>query len=201
MTNLLPKEFYEKYDTVTLAKKLLGCTMVHDSPEGRTSGIIVETEAYLSNDPACHAYRKKNARNAAMFEGAGVSYVYLIYGMYHCFNIVSGDKGIGEAVLVRALEPVDGIELMQKRRGTTQLKNLCSGPAKLVKAMGITPEFNFLPIYEDEFYCIPPKDENFEIVTTTRIGITQGADLLYRFYIKGNKFVSKLDKNQGVLFT
>jgi DNA-3-methyladenine glycosylase len=200
MANFLPKEFYEKYDTVTLSKKLLGCTMVHESPEGRTSGIIVETEAYLSNDPACHAYRKKSSRNAAMFEGAGISYVYLIYGMYHCFNIVSGDKGVGEAVLVRALEPVEGIELMQKRRGTTQLKNLCSGPAKLVKAMGITPEFNFLPIYADEFYCIPPKDENFEIVTTTRIGITQGADLLYRFYIKGNKFVSKLDKNQGVLF-
>ena len=192
MTNFLPKEFYEKYDTVTLSKKLLGCTMVHDSPEGRTSGIIVETEAYLSNDPACHAYKRKNARNAAMFEGAGISYVYLIYGMYHCFNIVSGGKDVGEAVLIRALEPVEGIELMQKRRHTTQLKNLCSGPAKLVKAMGITPEFNFLPIYEHEFYCLPPKTEDFEIVTTTRIGITQGADLLYRFYIKGNRFVSKL---------
>lgn len=192
MEHILPKEFYEKYDTVTLAKKLLGCTMVHESPEGRTAGIIVETEAYLHNDPACHAYRKKSARNAAMFEGAGVSYVYLIYGMYHCFNIVSGQKDIGEAVLIRALEPVDGIELMQKRRGTTQLKNLCSGPAKLVKAMGISPDFNFLPVYADEFYCLPPKDDNFEFVTTTRIGITQGADLLYRFYIKGSKFVSKL---------
>jgi DNA-3-methyladenine glycosylase len=201
MEHILPKEFYEKYDTVTLAKKLLGCTMVHESPEGRTSGIIVETEAYLSDDPACHAYRKKNTRNAAMFEGAGVSYVYLIYGMYHCFNIVSGDKGIGEAVLVRALEPVEGIELMEKRRGTTQLRNLCSGPAKLVKAMGITPDFNFLPVYADEFYCLSPKDESFEMVTTTRIGITQGADLLYRFYIKGNRFVSKPDKNQGLLLT
>lgn len=118
--------------------------------------------------------------------------MYLIYGMYHCFNIVSGQKDIGEAVLVRALEPTEGIELMQKRRGTTQLKNLCSGPAKLVTAMGITPDFNFLPVYADEFYCLPLKDDNFEVVTTTRIGITQGADLLYRFYIKGSKFVSKL---------
>lgn len=201
MAHILPKEFYEKYDTVTLAKKLLGCTMVHDSPEGRTSGIIVETEAYLSDDPACHAYRNKSTRNAAMFEGAGVSYVYLIYGMHHCFNIVSGDEGVGEAVLVRALEPLEGIELMQKRRGTTQLRNLCSGPAKLVKAMGITPDFNFLPVYADEFYCLAPENENFEVVTTTRIGITQGADLLYRFYIKGNRFVSKPDNRQGVLFT
>ncbi|WP_337044584.1 DNA-3-methyladenine glycosylase [Emticicia sp. 17c] len=192
MPHILPKEFYEKYDTVSLSKKLLGCTLVHDSQEGRTAGIIVETEAYLHNDPACHAYRKKTPRNAAMFEGAGVSYVYLIYGLYHCFNIVSGEKNIGEAVLIRALEPVEGIELMQTRRGTKDIKNLCSGPAKLVTAMGITPDFNFLPLYADEFYCIPPDNEDFEIVTTTRIGITQGADLLYRFYIKGNKFVSKL---------
>ncbi len=192
MEQILPKEFYEKYNTLTLAEKLLGCTLVHESPEGRTSGIIVETEAYLHNDPACHAYRKKTPRNAAMFEGAGVSYVYLIYGMYHCFNIVSGDKDVGEAVLIRALEPVEGIELMQKRRKTTNIKNLCSGPGKLVTAMGISRDFNFLPLYTDKFYCLPPKDESFEVVTTTRIGITQGADFLYRFYMKGNKFVSRM---------
>lgn len=191
MERILPKEFYEKYNTLTLAEKLLGCTLVHEHPEGRTLGIIVETEAYLHNDPACHAYRKKTPRNAAMFEGAGVSYVYLIYGMYHCFNIVSGDRDVGEAVLIRALEPVEGIELMQKRRKTTNIRNLCSGPGKLVTAMGISRDFNFLPLYEDEFYCLPPKDENFETITTTRIGITQGADFLYRFYIKGNKFVSR----------
>ncbi|WP_259016719.1 DNA-3-methyladenine glycosylase [Emticicia fluvialis] len=196
MQDILPKEFFEKYDTLSLARHLLGCTLVHNSPEGLTAGVIVETEAYLQNDPACHAYRKKTPRNAAMFEKPGISYVYFIYGVYHCFNIVSGQKDTGEAVLIRALEPVDGIELMQQRRGTTQLKNLCSGPGKLVTAMGINRDFNFLPVYSQHFYCLPPKDENPEIVTTTRIGITQGADLLYRFYLKGNQFVSKIVKEK-----
>ncbi|AFK05397.1 3-methyladenine DNA glycosylase [Emticicia oligotrophica DSM 17448] len=191
MQNLLPKEFYEKHDTITLSKLLLGCTLIHESLEGRTAGIIVETEAYLKDDPACHAYRKKSARNAPMFENAGITYVYLIYGMHHCVNIVSGGEGVGEAVLIRALEPTEGIELMQKRRKTNDLKNLCSGPGKLVQAMGITLDFNFLPLYSEDFYCIERKNHNFSIVTTTRIGITQGADLPYRFYIDGNKFVSR----------
>jgi DNA-3-methyladenine glycosylase len=192
MQNVLPKEFYEKHDTLTLAKQLLGCTLVHESQEGPTSGIIVETEAYLQNDPACHAYRKKSARNAPMFESAGIVYVYLIYGLHHCFNIVSGVAGIGEAVLIRALEPIDGIELMQKRRKTKDLRNLCSGPAKLVQAMGITHDFNFLAIDSKNFYCIFPQTTDYQIVTTTRIGITQGVDLPYRFYLEGNRFVSRI---------
>ena len=191
MQNVLPKEFYEKHDTLTLAKQLLGCTLVHESIEGRTSGIIVETEAYLQNDPACHAYSKKSVRNAPMFEGAGVSYVYLIYGLHHCFNIVSGAAGIGEAVLIRALEPSDGIELMQERRKTKDLRNLCSGPAKLAQAMGITRNFNFLSMVSDNFYCLESQNADYQIITTTRIGITQGADLPYRFYIAGNAFVSR----------
>ncbi len=191
MQNILPKEFYEKHDTLTLSKSLLGCTLVHDSPEGRTAGIIVETEGYLQGDPACHAYRKKSARNAPMFESAGTCYVYLIYGMHYCVNISSGAKDIGEAVLIRALEPTEGIELMQKRRKTNDLKNLCSGPAKLVQAMGITLDFNFLTLDSDEFHCLKSTDNDFSIVTTTRIGITQGVDLPYRFYIEGNSFISR----------
>ncbi len=192
MQNILPKEFYEKHDTLTLSKLLLGCTLVHDSPEGRTAGIIVETEAYhLQDDPACHAYRKKSVRNAPMFESAGTCYVYLIYGMHYCVNISSGAKDIGEAVLIRALEPTEGIELMQKRRKTSDIKNLCSGPAKLVQAMGITLDFNFLTLDSDEFHCLESTNNDFSIVTTTRIGITQGADLPYRFYVEGNKFVSR----------
>jgi DNA-3-methyladenine glycosylase len=191
MQNVLPKEFYEKHDTLTLAKQLLGCTLVHEGIEGQTAGIIVETEAYLKNDPACHAYRKKSARNAPMFEGAGVSYVYLIYGLHHCFNIVSGVAGIGEAVLIRALEPTEGIELMQERRKTKDLRNLCSGPAKLVQAMGITPNFNFLSLSSEKLYCTISQSTDYQIITTTRIGITQGADLPYRFYIEGNPFVSR----------
>lgn len=191
MQNILPKEFYEKHDTLTLSRLLLGCTLVHESPEGRTAGIIVETEGYLQNDPACHAYRKKSTRNAPMFEAAGTCYVYLIYGMHHCVNISSGAKDIGEAVLIRALEPTEGIDLMQKRRKTNDLKNLCSGPAKLVQAMGITLDFNFLTLDSDEFHCLSSINNDFSIVTTTRIGITQGADLAYRFYIEGNRFVSR----------
>lgn len=191
MQNILPKEFYEKHDTLTLSKLLLGCTLVHESPEGRTAGIIIETEAYLQGDPACHAYRKKSVRNAPMFESAGMCYVYLIYGMHYCVNISSGAKDIGEAVLIRALEPTEGIDLMLKRRKTNDLKNLCSGPAKLVQAMGITHDFNFLTLDSDEFHCIESTNNDFSIVTTTRIGITQGVDLPYRFYIEGNRFVSR----------
>ncbi len=191
MQNILPKDFYEKHDTLALSKLLLGCTLVHDGPEGRTTGIIVETEGYLQGDPACHAYRKKSVRNAPMFESAGTCYVYLIYGMHYCVNISGGAKDFGEAVLIRALEPTEGIELMQKRRKTDDLKNLCSGPAKLVKAMGITLDFNFLTLDSDEFHCLESTNNDFSIVTTTRIGITQGSDLPYRFYIEGNRFVSR----------
>lgn len=191
MQNILPKEFYEKHDTLALSKLLLGCTLVHESPEGRTAGIIVETEGYLQNDPACHAYRKKSARNAPMFENAGTCYVYLIYGMHYCVNISSGAKDVGEAVLIRALEPTEGIGLMQKRRKTNDLKNLCNGPAKLVQAMGVTLDFNFLTLDSEDFHCLESTYNDFSIVTTTRIGITQGADLPYRFYIEGNRFVSK----------
>jgi len=193
-------QFYQKHDTLSLAKQLLGCELVHESPEGCTAGIIVETEAYLTGDPACHAYRKKTVRNAAMFGPAGSVYVYLIYGMYHCVNIVSAEEGKGEAVLIRALEPTDGVELMQLRRAERKgnkpkaysLHELCNGPAKLVQAMGITlAGHNGSSLLGEELYITPPKQVDFEVVTTTRIGITQGADLPYRFYIKGNRFVSK----------
>ena len=200
----LDAAFYQKYDTITLAQRLLGCELVHDSAEGQTAGIIVETEAYITGDPACHAYRRKTARNAAMFGVAGSVYVYLIYGMYHCINVVSAEEGMGEAVLIRALEPTRGVDLMQMRRsikktktfGGTKthisLKHLCNGPAKLVQAMGISlVGHNATFLTEGSLYINEPSSSHFEVVTTTRIGITQGADLPYRFYIKNNQFVSK----------
>ena len=199
----LPSSFYEQHDTLTLAQKLLGCELVHDSPEGRTAGVIVETEAYLWGDPACHAYRRQTTRNAAMFGPAGTLYVYLIYGMYHCVNVVSGAVGVGEAVLIRALEPTQGLDLMRARRQARYLasgtqakvladKDLCSGPSKLVQAMGIRlAEHNFASLVQGPLFVAPPSSIDFQTVTTTRIGITQGADLPYRFYIKNNSFVSK----------
>jgi DNA-3-methyladenine glycosylase len=186
-------------DTLSVAKKLLGYTLFHESDEGTTAGIIVETEGYLQDDPACHAYRRKSERNAPMFGEAGTIYVYQIYGMYFCVNISTNQKDIGEAVLIRALEPTEGIDLMTKRRleksksGKMDLKNLCSGPGKLVQAMDIHRGMNNWLIQNSDLKIIPPKIQipDNEIITTTRIGITQGVELPYRFYLKGNKFVSK----------
>jgi len=187
-------------DTLSIAKNLLGYTFIHESDEGKTAGIIVETEAYLQDDPACHAYRKKSVRNAPMFGKAGTIYVYQIYGMHFCVNISTNQEDVGEAVLIRALEPTEGLDLMEERRlkhsklTQMKLKDLCSGPGKLVQAMGINKNMNDWHILDSGLKIIPPKTEmaDSDIITTTRIGITQGADLPYRFYIKGNKFVSKL---------
>ncbi|KQS26757.1 DNA-3-methyladenine glycosylase [Dyadobacter sp. Leaf189] len=201
----LPLSFYQSYDTRTLAQKLLGCELVHESAEGTTSGIIVETEAYLSDDPACHAYNRRTSRTEPMYQPAGTIYVYLIYGMYQCFNVVSNDAGIGEAVLIRALEPRQGVDLMQQRRqeirgkaGITfktkpvSLKELCRGPGKLVKAMGIDRALhNNLTLDYETIYIIAADNEELSVVTTTRIGINVGAELPLRYYLRDNSFVSK----------
>jgi DNA-3-methyladenine glycosylase len=194
---ILDRSFYQK-KTVTVARELIGTYLVHDSPEGRTVGRIVETEAYLSrNDPACHAHKGQTKRNAVMFGPPGHAYVYFIYGMYDCFNVVTAPQGVGEAVLVRALEPAEGLDLMEKRRKTTQLHNLCSGPGKLVLAMGMTRQMNGWPLYEgaltlhtkDSFGHAAPKKS--DIVATPRIGISAAADLPLRFYLKRSRFASR----------
>ena len=199
--NRLPLSFYEAYDTRSLAQKLLGCELVHNSPDGITSGIIVETEAYLQNDPACHAYQKRTARTEPMYAAPGTIYVYLIYGMYQCFNVVSQEEGCGEAVLIRALQPTGGIELMEMRRQNRKkvglqkpvaLRELCRGPGKLVLAMGIDRSLhNGLSLTESNLYITPPIQTDIEINISKRIGITQGADLPYRYSVKNNLFVSK----------
>lgn len=199
--NRLPLSFYEAYDTRSLAQKLLGCELVHNSPDGTTSGIIVETEAYLQDDPACHAYQKRTARTEPMYGAPGTIYVYLIYGMYQCFNIVSREKGCGEAVLVRALEPKEGIQLMAMRRQNSRkvglqkpvsLRELCRGPGKLVQAMGIDRAIhNGLSLTDSGLYLKPSLQNVIEVDVSKRIGITQGADLLYRYSIRNNPFVSK----------
>jgi DNA-3-methyladenine glycosylase len=182
----LGKKFFNQ-PTVDLAKALLGKYLCF----GKLKGMIVETEAYLyKDDPGCHASRGKTVRNAPMFGPAGNTYVYLIYGMYHCINIVSGKEGEGEAVLLRALEPIEGISLMQRRRKTAKAENLCNGPGKLTQAFGITKKHNNLSLFEGPIQVLDNK-KNYEIVSSTRIGLTEGKDLELRFFIKDNAFVSK----------
>lgn len=176
--------------TLTVASSLLGLTLVRRSLQGIRAGIIVETEAYTENDPACHANRGKTRRNAAMFGPAGTAYVYLIYGMHYCFNVVTGNEGVGEAVLIRALEPIQGLSLMKKARGTSDAKLVCSGPGRLCQALGITASDNGISLMGETIFLNMGKKPQ-SIVTTSRIGISAGQDLPYRFYIAGNKYISK----------
>jgi DNA-3-methyladenine glycosylase len=183
----LTKRFYDK-PTLAVARELLGCYLVH----GKCVGKIVETEAYLWDDPASHSYRGKTKRNMAMFGAAGKAYVYFIYGNHFCFNVVTNKEEIGEAVLIRALEPVKGIELMKKRRGVEDVRQLCNGPGKLTQAMGITMKENGKSLVDGKLRIVEgERVMGSEIVMTKRIGITKGAEMPHRFYIRGNKFVSK----------
>jgi len=182
--NPLSKSFFEK-NTIRIAKNLLGKYIKHKNMIGK----IVETEAYLHDDPASHSFNGKTKRNTPMFDKPGTAYVYFTYGMYHCFNIVTNKKNIGEAVLIRALEPIKGIKQMQKNRGRDD--NLCNGPAKLVIAIGITKKHNGVDLLnKNSSIKIFDNKENFEIVQTKRIGISKGKSLPHRFYVKNSKWVS-----------
>lgn len=187
---ILPRSFYQR-DTVTVARELLGHYLVHHSADGLTAGRIVETEAYLQGDPACHASRGMTPRNRVMFGPPGHAYVYFIYGMYYCFNVVTREEGVGEAVLIRALEPAAGIALMKSRRRREKINELCSGPARLVQAMGITREHNGADLTREPLLICPGVITPAGIVTTTRIGIRSGSELPLRFYLQESAFVSK----------
>jgi DNA-3-methyladenine glycosylase len=180
--------------TVAVARALLGKILVSESPEGRAAGRIVETEAYLCDDAACHASRGETRRNRAMFGPPGRSYTYLIYGMYRCFNVVTAPAGVGEAVLIRALEPLEGLDLMARRRGVADPKALCSGPGKLVIALGIAdlPDGSDLrkgPLIVAEDPA--PGGRAGKIKVTTRIGISKDAHLPLRFYWEGSPWISR----------
>ncbi|MBS3971371.1 MAG: DNA-3-methyladenine glycosylase [Clostridia bacterium] len=187
----ISKNFFS-HDTKTVAKDLLGCLLIHNSSKGLVGGYIVETEAYLGyKDLACHSCRGRTKRNEVMFLGPGLVYVYLIYGLYYCLNFTSDSEDKPEAVLIRALEPVTGIEIMQNNRNRMELKELCNGPGKLAQALGINMELNGTRVGDKITIYRRTNELNYHIVTTTRIGISQAADLPLRFYIKNNQFISK----------
>jgi len=191
----LPQDFYLQ-PTIKVAQQLLGRLLVYETPEGSAGGIIVETEAYLAhNDPGCHAAIGRTKRNAVMFGPPGCAYVYRIHRVV-CVNIVTAPEDIPEAVLIRALEPTIGIELMRQRRGVQSLKDLCSGPGKLTRALGITLQDNGRCVTQPPLIVTAQRIKKWaqkDIVQTTRIGLRpdKGADLPLRFYIASSPFVSK----------
>jgi len=188
----LKREFYAE-NSVKVAEKLLGKLLVRELPEGTLIGKIVEVEAYGGrDDPASHAYRGKTPRNQVMFGKPGLAYIYFTYGMHYCLNVKAEREGVPGAVLIRALEPIEGIEIMKKNRGVEKITELTSGPAKLTKAMRITTELNGwdLTLGKKLFICKPPREEKLEMVAAPRIGIKAGTERLWRFYIKNNAFVS-----------
>jgi len=177
---IISQDFYNR-NTIEVAKDILGCKLNRRIGNEVLSGIIVEVEAYKQDDPACHAFRGKTPRAITLFKQPGIAYVYFIYGMYHCMNIVTEEYDKAGAVLIRALEPIPPTENT-------------NGPGKLCKSLNITKEFNETDItsensdlWIEEGIIVPKK----QIITTTRIGIKLAADYPWRFYIKDNKFVSK----------
>ena len=188
-SSILPASFYDR-EPERVAREVLGKIIVH----GRTAGRIVEVEAYLGlEDLAAHASRGLTNRTRVIFGPPGHAYVYLIYGMYECLNLVAEPEGKAGCVLVRALEPVSGLERMRKRRpAARKVEDLCSGPGKLTLAMGITRALNGAPVTRGDLTVrAPASSDRFEIAVSPRIGITQSADWPLRFHIAGNRFVSK----------
>ena len=187
----LPRSFYER-PTEQVARELLGKLLVHRCPDGLASGTVVEAEAYLgSNDPGSHASTGKTRRNAVMFGTAGVAYVYFTYGMHYCFNAVAKPPGEAGAVLIRALQPVEGTPLMRKRRGKQAIQELTSGPAKLTQAFGIDRRHNGLDLTSSNLFFSSGPELPFQIRMTKRIGLSKGKQLPLRFYVADSRFVSR----------
>lgn len=186
----LPRAFFAR-PSPEVASDLLGKILVRESPDGLLSGRIVETEAYTgANDPGSHAYRGVTPRNRVMFGPPGHLYCYRSYGVHTCMNVVTDTEDVAGAVLVRALDPLDGIDSMKKHRGGRPLVELCNGPGKLCQALGITLDDNGADLetsgiwFEDDGY-VPQ-----EMAASARVGLSQGKDLPLRFYLPGNQFVS-----------
>ena len=201
---IINKEFYNR-SAVDVAKDLLGKVLVREVDGKILKGKIVETEAYIDeSDKACHAYNgRRTKRTEPLYWEGGLSYIYFIYGLYHCLNVVTREENVAEAVLIRALEPLNEFDYISQIRykkdfnelTKTQIKNLANGPSKLCLAYLIDKNLNEDKLYEKgELYIEEHESEDFEIVETKRIGIDyseEAKDFLWRFYIKNNNFISK----------
>jgi DNA-3-methyladenine glycosylase len=182
------REFFDR-SVHEVARDLIGCRLA----VGETAGVIVETEAYEASDPACHAYIGRTARNEVLFGAPGHAYVYLSYGIHSLLNFVTEPEGTASAVLIRALEPTDGIELMRQRRGQERIEALCSGPGKLTEALGIDLSINGADLFQPPFELGEPTGEwgAVDVVTGPRIGITKAAGLPWRYCVSGSRYVSR----------
>ncbi len=181
----LAHTFYDR-PVVEVARAMLGCVVRH----GETAGVIVETEAYHMSEPACHAYVGVTARTSTLFGPPGRAYVYRSYGIHALLNAVCEPEDVGAAVLIRALEPLEGVEIMRARRG---VDDLCSGPGKLTQALGITLEDNGCDLAAGPVVieAPPPGWSRLDVAVGPRIGITKAAELPWRFAVAGNRSVSR----------
>jgi DNA-3-methyladenine glycosylase len=188
MAAVLPPEFYDR-PVLEVARDLVGCTVAH----GETAGVVVETEAYHDSEPACHAFAGLTPRTATLFGPPGNAYVYRSYGVHALLNAVSEPEGVGAAVLIRALEPTRGIDLMRERRELDRVEDLCSGPGKLTQAMGIGLDLNATNLQDGpiRFGPRPAGWDDVSAIVGTRIGITRAVDLPWRFCAARSRSVSR----------
>ncbi len=194
----LPRDFYDR-PTLTVARELIGKVLVHDSPRGRTSGVIVETEAYIGeSDPACHAAPGPTKRNAPLYGPPGIAYVYLNYGIHNLVNAVTESEGSPGAVLIRALEPLEGEALMRRRRARGTAKRasefetpgLCRGPGNLTRALGIRLDHNWRDLVTSDLRIEDAGLPAREIAWSSRIGIRVGVEHPWRCYVPDSRAVS-----------
>jgi DNA-3-methyladenine glycosylase len=190
---MLQRTFYQR-DTKKVAKELLGKILVREASNGIIKGKIVETEAYYGEeDPASHAYRGKTKRSEIMWGKPGIAYVYFIYGNHYLLNVVTEAEHKPGAVLIRAVEPTVGLELMKQRRNINNVRNLTNGPGKLTQAFGITIKDNGKDLTCGDLWIEEGKVSKLKIDSSKRIGVRRDKKENLRFYIKGNKFISRKD--------
>ena len=178
---------------------MLGCVLETNLRGIRTAGRIVEVEAYVGpHDPAAHGYgNRRSRRNDRLFGPPGIAYVYFAYGMHWCFNAVTEQEGFPAAVLIRALEPTEGIPAMKRRRRVADVRRLCAGPGRLCQALGIDGKLNGLPLDGNRLRILPRVAPRHRVSTSPRIGITKAAEWPLRFCVRGSEWLSRKDREKG----